>query len=336
MGPYLARINQGGAIRYIIRESVPAPTGEYFVSLDLFDLGSDPTAVIHYAGRNSFYLDPDFAEIVQQKKTLAGEIDLEKLFWPFLPPEVRRQAEFCSSRSFSPRKLTEADIAYLTGRVHLFDKKRLHYLRYAALSQASLFNAPLKLFLPLLYKSRDELEQFFAEQEKVLEANEFRQYVYVIFDLQRFFPETVARTIPAGLDQNRLDGIFEKEICRLYGDRQFARGIEEPSLIGYLSRYVVMFFDYAFSPGSFAEDYARQFRDNHRSFKFPAREVVLDDQEAQEFFGVSRSELEKMSKNRLTALYRKFAHAHHPDKGGEHDAFVRLTEIYRQLRKNKK
>ena len=75
---------------------------------------------------------------------------------------------------------------------------------------------------------------------------------------------------------------------------------------------------------------------SHRSFSFPKREVVVDDQEASELFGVSKEELAKMSKARLTGLYRQLAHEHHPDKGGEHDNFVRLTELYRQIRKTKK
>ena len=97
-----------------------------------------------------------------------------------------------------------------------------------------------------------------------------------------------------------------------------------------------MFFDYGFPSGSFEKDYARQFRDDHRSFNFPKMEVELGEQEAYDLFGVSKAELEKMSKSRLTDLYRKLAHEHHPDKGGEHDDFVRLTELYQQIRKTKK
>jgi DnaJ-class molecular chaperone len=38
-----------------------------------------------------------------------------------------------------------------------------------------------------------------------------------------------------------------------------------------------------------------------------------------------------MNKNDLAKLYRQKAHEHHPDKGGDHDEFVRLTEAYEQL-----
>lgn len=335
---YISRINSRGEIRYALRESVPDSTGEYFVSRDLFDLGVDPTEFIKYSGRDSFYLDPDLEEIVDQKKSLRAETDLEELFWPFLAPEVRQQAELFSPkyRNFTPKKLSEEEADYLNRRVHLFDKKRLHYLRYASLSQASLHAAPLKMFLPLLNKSRDELEQFFIAQESVLEPTEFRQYVYVIYDLQRFFSETAAQTMPEGLDQSKLEEIFEKEFCHLFADHSFSVGLDGQDLMNYLHRYAIMLFDYAFPASLFEEDYARQFRDSHRTFNFPKKEVVINDQELQELFGVGRGDLEEMDKYRLTALYRERAHEHHPDKGGEHDDFVRLTELYRQLRKTKK
>lgn len=335
---YLARVKIRGGIRYIIRESVPDPSGEYFVSQDLFDLGDDPAEFIHYFGRNSFHIAPEVEKIVEQKRAMPAEPDLEELFGPFLQPEVRRQAEFFSNkyRNFVPKKLSEEDLAYINRRIHIFDKKRLHYLRYASLNQGRLHKAPPKMFVPLLYKSRDELEQFFLDQERVLEPTEFRQYVYVIFDLQRFFAETAARAMPEALDQGRLDEIFEPELCRLFDDRSFTVGLDEQALRGYLGRYAIMFFDYGFPTGSFENDYVRQFMGSHRSFSFPNREVDIDDQEAYELFGVTKTELEKMSKTRLTGLYRQRAHEHHPDKGGEHDDFVRLTELYRQIRKTKK
>ena len=335
---YIARLNNPDETRYIIRESVPDPEGNHYICRDLFDLGSEPDAYIIYIGRNAFYLDPDLEEIVSQKKSESDETDLEELFWPFLTPEVRHQEEFFNhhNRKFTPRKLTEADISYIDKQVHLFDKKRLHYLRYGSLSQASLFKAPHKLFLSLLYKSRDEIEQYFLVQENVLEPDEFRQYVYVIFDLQRNFSETAAQVSPEGLDQERLAEIFEQEFCKHFDDQTFSVGLTPCDLTAYLSRYLVMFFDYAFPASSFEEDYAREFRDQHRSFSFPKKGVVLDGQEAQILFGVSKVELEDMSRSQLTVLYRKLAHEHHPDKGGEHDDFVRLTEIYKSILKTKK
>ena len=95
-----------------------------------------------------------------------------------------------------------------------------------------------------------------------------------------------------------------------------------------------MFFDYGFNSGSYLDDYLRQFMNNRRTFKFPEKKVVME--EASHLFGVSQDKLKKMSKRSLTRLYRKLAHEHHPDKGGEHDEFVKLTETYSILIKNKK
>ena len=53
--------------------------------------------------------------------------------------------------------------------------------------------------------------------------------------------------------------------------------------------------------------------------------------EVVEIFGVTVEDLKTMNKNDLTKLFRQKAHELHPDKGGEHDDFVRLTEAYEQL-----
>ena len=42
--------------------------------------------------------------------------------------------------------------------------------------------------------------------------------------------------------------------------------------------------------------------------------------------GRNEEKLRRMDRSELTKLFRKKAHAHHPDKGGEHDSFVRLAE----------
>jgi hypothetical protein len=52
-----------------------------------------------------------------------------------------------------------------------------------------------------------------------------------------------------------------------------------------------------------------------------------------EIFGEPLEELQKMNRRALTKLFRERAHDLHPDKGGEHDEFVRLTEAYNELLK---
>ncbi|HKK32268.1 MAG TPA: hypothetical protein VJ934_01740, partial [Desulfomicrobiaceae bacterium] len=46
-------------------------------------------------------------------------------------------------------------------------------------------------------------------------------------------------------------------------------------------------------------------------------------------FGVPFSTLKEMTKPELIALFRKRAKAMHPDRGGEHDVFVELLDMYK-------
>lgn len=333
---YLARIIEKGKTHYLIRESILAEEKGFFKSRDLFDLGFNPGNFIEYIEEHAFYIDPDVEKKLKAQGVDPSDSDLENLFWPFLKPEIRNRIDQFKHKNqrFSLKKLTQEETEYIASHVHIFDKRRLHYLRYGSLSQASLYKAPLKMFRPLLNKSRDEIEHYFMAQENALDYTEYRQYVYVIFNLQRFFSETAARIMPGGLDQEKLDALFEEETCCFYNDKSFGAGLEENMLTRFLSRYAIMFFDYGFDSGSYLDDYLRQFMNSRRTFKFPEKKVAM--QEASNLFGVSQDELKKMSKRDLTRLYRKLAHEHHPDKGGEHDQFVKLTEVYTILLKNKK
>jgi DnaJ-class molecular chaperone len=42
-----------------------------------------------------------------------------------------------------------------------------------------------------------------------------------------------------------------------------------------------------------------------------------------------------MTKRGLTRLYRRMAKKLHPDKGGEHEKFIQLSEAYQELLKGK-
>jgi hypothetical protein len=53
-------------------------------------------------------------------------------------------------------------------------------------------------------------------------------------------------------------------------------------------------------------------------------------------FGEPQALLKKMSRKELARLYRQKALDMHPDKGGDHDEFVKLTEAYHALLKIKK
>jgi predicted 2-oxoglutarate/Fe(II)-dependent dioxygenase YbiX len=57
--------------------------------------------------------------------------------------------------------------------------------------------------------------------------------------------------------------------------------------------------------------------------------------EASAIFGKTKSTLKEMSRHSLARLYRQRAQKLHPDKGGDHDKFVKLTQAYHDLLKTK-
>jgi curved DNA-binding protein CbpA len=58
--------------------------------------------------------------------------------------------------------------------------------------------------------------------------------------------------------------------------------------------------------------------------------------EALEVFGLTTREFAAMDKREITKIFRKKALETHPDKGGDHDAFVRVIEAYKTLLKRKR
>ncbi|MCK9294898.1 MAG: J domain-containing protein, partial [Desulfobulbaceae bacterium] len=92
------------------------------------------------------------------------------------------------------------------------------------------------------------------------------------------------------------------------------------------------FFDYDFSASQAINDYIRQFMNSHRQFHFPKKNGMTTDK-ASEIFGEPADKLTKLSKKELRKLYRRKAKELHPDRGGKHDEFVRLTEAFEQLRR---
>lgn len=172
--------------------------------------------------------------------------------------------------------------------------------------------------------------------EKSLTPREYKQYTYVIFDLQRYFPGSSARLIPQALDQDELDEHFIRDLCALHRDELFWAGFKRQNqLHGYLARYAVMFFDYDFDGGSGWAEYIQGFMNSKRFHRPPAPRENVAMGEIVEIFGITEKELRKMNKADLTKLFRQKAHELHPDKGGEHDAFVRLAEAYKELLKGK-
>lgn len=333
---YLALKTIKGKTRYFIRESYR--DGACLRSRDLFDLGTDPVRYIIYPGGNAFYIDETVDDRLRTLSQDYSVDDLDEIFWRFLKPEIRVALEpYRHMGGISRRKRADKEKEKKARtEFHLFDKRRVHYLRFGYIDQGRIGRVSPKLFNKLINKSRDELEQYFMDMERALDRSEFKAYVYVIFDLQKYFTELIAKSMPQGLNQNKVDQYFLEEICRLNSDSSFWSGMDtEGNLHEYLIRYVIMFFDSEYGMSSFLDDYLRDYINSKRGYVPPRRgaSVILD--EASSVFGLKKDALRKMSKKGLTRIYRQMAQKLHPDKGGEKEKFVKLSEAYNELLKSK-
>jgi hypothetical protein len=336
---YLAINNIRGRRKFFIRDSRFDSDRNCWLSRNLFDLGTNPAQYIEYPGGNSFYLDEELCDQLNDQIPDLDLCELEELFWPFIKKDIRDKLEpfQCRSRSKIRQRKKKAQKDLSDENIHVFDKRRILYLRYGLTDQRRIARLPRKYYVELLGKSRDEIEQYFLQLENSLQPQEYKEYVYVIFDLSRYFTESFARSVPGGLSQNKLDEYFVKEICRLDDDQQFwACFPAGKRLHEYLKRYVIMFFDYDFQMGDAWNQYIRDFINSRRFHQPAAAKPPMEMDEIVEIFGEPLEELQKMNRRALTKLFRERAHDLHPDKGGEHEEFVRLTEAYEELLKGMK
>jgi len=329
---YLAQKRVGKKILYFIRESYR--NGDHFLSRDLIDLGIDPAEYVIYPGGNAFYIDPAIEERLNELGATFQDHDLEDIFWRFLDRDIQRVLEFFRHREVRSRKSKKSERSpeKLKTAVHIFDKRRLHYLKFGRMEQGYLWLVPEKVFDILCNKSRDEIEQLFLDMEWQLNAREYKAYVYVIFNIQRFFRESFAKKRPQYLKQSHVDDYFVDEICRLNLDPAFWSGMPTGnSLHEYLTRYVLMYFDYDFILRSWVEDYINDFINSRRDYQSPfvAGSVTLD--EASSIFGETKDSLKKMSKQELIRIFRRKALELHPDTGGDPAKFIELTHAYEVL-----
>jgi hypothetical protein len=333
---YLAEHIINGRKNYVIRISDYNPGINCWQCRDLMDLGRRPWEYIEYPGGNAFYVKESVCDRLNDEGIEFDLCELEELFWRFIRKEIRQKIEpfHCRGRR-SVRKIgrkkndAEED-------VRVFDRRRMCYLRSGAVDQRRIGLIPLRYFRPLLNKSRDEIEQYFLQLEKSLNPREYKQYVYVIFDLQRYFAASSVRNIPQALDQDELDRYFLKDLCRLQRDEFFWAGFQKgEDLQEYLVRYAVMFFDYDFDGGSAWHDYLQNFINSKRFYRPPSAPSKVSMTAVVEIFGMSEEDLKAMAKSDLTKLFRLKAHELHPDKGGDHELFVKLAEAYKELLRRK-
>lgn len=330
---YLARKETGPRRQsYILRETYHH--GGILCSRDLADLGGNPGAIFVYDDDASFHIDEAFLHRLREQGVAASDNELEDLFFPFLDPYIRQRVQpFRDRAQYRNWRPTDAVLLQRAlEETQPMDRRRLHFLRLGR-SSVEAFEKTAAFYTVLLDKSRDEIEQMIREQELILKPREYQSYLFGIFDLQRFFKESYARTMPQALDREQLDTLLLQEVCRCAADAVFWQGYPlhqglQPPLI----RYLVMYFD---GVPEQTPAWAR-FADSARSRRFHSAgggrsSGTMSRSQAMALFGLSGEQLAAMCKRDLTRLYRQKAFELHPDTGGDTDRFVHLTRAYEEL-----
>jgi hypothetical protein len=330
---YLARKYIAGRTHYTIRESYRE--ADAILSRDLFDLGSEPARFIVYPGGNAFFIDAVVEDGIRALGSEPAPEDMENLFWPFLKPDIRRKLEPFRRQEHQARSHRRPVEANDRLDAHIFDKRRIHFLKTGQTDPRVLGRIPAALLRRLRNKSRDEIEQGFIENETILRPRDYKTYTYAIFNLQQFFHQRFARRHPEFLDVEDVDRCFIEAVCRLQRDAVFWAGMDAGHrLSDYLVRYVVMYFDHDFAAQSLAEEFLHDFINRHRRYQ-PPPSVAVRMEEIAGIFGKSRDVLKKINRRDLWRLYRRRAQQLHPDKGGDHERFVKLNEAYQCLLRTK-
>ncbi len=130
---------------------------------------------------------------------------LDDLLWKFLKPEIRKILGHFSQTRGTQRKTSAKSLPAI---YHLFDQRRVLFLKSGSLDQGAISRLPRKLFRILRNKSRDEIEQHFLSAERVLQPDELKTYTYVIFNLQKHFTASLAKKFPSAMNVTKMDTHF--------------------------------------------------------------------------------------------------------------------------------
>jgi hypothetical protein len=158
--------------------------------------------------------------------------------------------------------------------------------------------------------------------------------VYAIFNVANHFESEISRKFPQALDQNKVDSAFIEGLCRINEDENFwgDTGVSQ-QVNDYLRRYLFWFFDLEFEGSSYLEDLMWQFKRRHHGFRQPERKDPMPVDEALSVMALSGKDLQSLTVKSMTRQYRIMAQKYHPDKGGDHDQFIRLNRAFRDLLK---
>lgn len=330
---YLATLKHGTTITYQLRQSYHDPATDSFHHRLIFDLGEHPADHMEFMGEAVVFFNSELEHAVRVHTAVDSGTLLEKLLWDFLPrPTRERLSRFDRSDRYVPGPLSPEDRQKIAEQIHIFDRRRLYYLHFGAIDQSRLFTMNERAYRPLLNQSRDEREYHFAGLEKALKPEEYRNYLYAIFNLQIFFSASYASFLPEALPQDEVADHFVKALCHLNGNHSFWQYEAKTSALHpHLARYLVMFFDFAPRYRTFEEEYIRRFMNSHRTFRWPERQAAVSQERINQLFGQPLAHLKKLQQKELHRLYRKRAKELHPDRGGDKDRFVELTEVYDSL-----
>jgi hypothetical protein len=228
--------------------------------------------------------------------------------------------------------LTSDDKTFIQHTMPLFDKRRLHFLKFGEVDQGAMDTMPVTLFKSMVNKSRDEIEQGFMQQESLLKASELKTYLYAALDLQRFFESFMAPRMPQALDQEKVDTCFIKELCHVNATLFATPDMPAPRMLHpSLHRYVIMFFDYDYAHSTLLDDFSRRFMNQHRQFHPPPSRTTVSLDKALTDMALDTQTFSTMSLRDLSRHYRNLARKHHPDKGGDARKFVNLNQAYESL-----
>lgn len=333
---YLAKLQHGQQTTYQIRQSFATRKNRFQFRV-LYDLGEQPDQFIDLFDDHIVLFDSRLLAAVSPYIEGDSDLELTRLLHNFLPPEVKRRQQLFPRRTkFPAGPLTGDDRSAIASQVHLFDRRRLYYLRYGAVDQSRLSRLHEKCCRPLLGQSRDEREYYFLAEEMALKPGNYLQYIHAIFNIQQYFHQSFAAWLPEALARDEMEDYFLKELCRLHNDPTFWQS-SPPGypLHHHLTRYLIMFFDFNPANRSFGRDFVRSFMSGRRSFRWPEKGRKRGPEQVSRIFATPYDILKKMSRQDLNRLYRKKAMELHPDKGGDHDHFIELTETYKQLLKTR-
>ena len=326
---YLARKNIENQTHYTIRETYR--DSDCLKSRDLFHLGTDPSSYIIYPGGKGYYFDEVVEETLIERGVNPTEGELDRIFWDFLDPEIQRVIQGFERKTKKPQSGSDTVVQDF----HLFDKRRIHFLRFGSMDQKQIHRMPGKFFRAISAKSRDEIEQYFMREERIIRPRELIRYLSVIFDFQQLLLSSPPGQTDVRAQQEKVDTLFIKSVCVLNKDDIFWAGMPGTGkLQEYLRRYVILYFDYAVRQASPVPRYLHEFMNRHRAYR-PPEKVRLSMAEASRLFETPWKNLRQMDAGTFTRLYRKQALKFHPDHGGSQESFVKLTKLYQNLIKKK-